>query len=531
MRHRVSALIILITSFLSISTNAQIRQILLWPNGVPTKGASQPQTPIAFERAISLEEAIALLYVNNNAIKLTDKSLEIAKAEKQKLNSMWYPYVTATGTYMHFSNNIVAKENEVNSFLNNALSAMQQLFPHLNSQEISGILTGIEGILGGVGSSLSNIVTELNAITLNFPILKQNISTIDANITWPLFTGGKRIFANRIGKSLIATAEEIKSITTDAQLVVLVETYYTLKLSKEIVTEREESVKSMITLFNNAVSLKRNGIINKAEMLVAQVAMEEAIRELENAKESVLVAEDALKTILGIPITEQTKQTIKLSPNTNFFIIKTLPPIEYYKELINSNNSQLQLIKEQQNINKNEKKIAQSAYMPNIAIFAKQTLYSYNIPSNLAPRTVVGAGMVWNIFDGLNREKNIGIAKKNYEQLIITEELTQNSLYLAANKLRSQMMDALNNIRALESTLELSKELLRIREKSFAEGMANSSDVVAARATLSKVRIATLLAYWQFDIALANMTAICGISNQFMELYKSSQYNEENYKL
>ncbi len=477
--------------------------------------------------SITLEEAIRLLFANNNEIKLAGKSVEIAKAEKQKLNSMWYPYVTATGTYMHFSNDIEARANlgevmepventvkkylptqgDITGFFQEAIPVIQQLFPHLNPQQISQIISGISGIISGIGSSVSNMVSEFNGITLSFPILRQNISTIDANITWPLFTGGKRIYANRIGKSLIATAEGLKSATVEAQVALLTETYYTLKLSREVVKERQESVASMTMLFNNAMSLMRNGMINKAEMLVAQVAMEEAIRELENAGDNVSVAENALKTILGLTDIQQKRA---INPSSDFFIIKTIPPAEYYKELIINNNQQLKILREQQNISKNEKKIAESAYMPNIAVFAKQTLYSYRIPGNLSPRTIFGAGLVWNIFDGLNREKNISINKKNYEQLEIKKEQLRNDLFLLADKLRSGMLDALYNIRALESTTELCKELLNIREKSFKEGMANSSDVVAARAALAKVRIATMLAYWQFDTAIASMSAICG---------------------
>lgn len=552
---------VIIILFLSISVQAQVGPVILGPNGKP---ASAPPPPAP--TPISLEEAIELLYANSNAIKIADKSVEIAKAQKQKLNSLWYPYLTATGTYMYFSNDIAAKANvgetleplenaikkhlptqeDVNSFLQNSAPVLQQLFPHLNPQEISGIISGIGGVLSGIGNSVSNMVNELNSTTLSFPILNQNISTIDANLTWPLFTGGKRVFANRIGKSLITSAEELKKITTDAQLAVLIETYYTLKLSMAIVQEREQSYNSMVMLFNNAMSLMRNGMINKAEMLVAQVAMEEAIRELENARESNSLAENALRTIIGLPMnsiqprdnsqyTDSKQHTNNkqypgniqfadnthfpnnspLCPTTDFMIINTLPPLEYYLELIDNNNTQLHLIRQQQNIVQNEKKIAQSAYAPNIALFAKQTLYSYQIPSNLAPRTVIGAGLVWNLFDGLSREKSIAISRKTYDQLLIGEEKARNDLYLLAHKLRSQMMDALYNIRALESTMELSKELLRIREKSFAEGMTNSSDVVAARATLSKVRIASMLAYWQFDIALANMNAICGIAGSF----------------
>ena len=51
----------------------------------------------------------------------------------------------------------------------------------------------------------------------------------------------------------------------------------------------------------------------------------------------------------------------------------------------------------------------------------------------------------------------------------------------------------------------MSNELVRIREKSFKEGMATSSDVVDAEVVLSKVKTAFLLAYYQYDAALANL--------------------------
>ena len=89
------------------------------------------------------------------------------------------------------------------------------------------------------------MMSEMNGINLNFPLLDKNLATIDATATWPLFTGGKRIFANKIGKSMIASAEGMRTVTTDAQLVVMVEAYYTYKLSKEVVKEKIENYQTM----------------------------------------------------------------------------------------------------------------------------------------------------------------------------------------------------------------------------------------------------------------------------------------------
>ena len=47
----------------------------------------------------------------------------------------------------------------------------------------------------------------------------------------------------------------------------------------------------------------------------------------------------------------------------------------------------------------------------------------------------------------------------------------------------------------------MSRELVRVRKKSFQEGMATSTEVVDAEVMLAKVKTAFLLAYYQYDVA------------------------------
>ena len=60
-------------------------------------------------------------------------------------------------------------------------------------------------------------------------------------------------------------------------------------------------------------------------------------------------------------------------------------------------------------------------------------------------------------------------------------------------------------------------KLVRIRQKSFQEGMATSTEVVDAEVMLSKVKTAFLLAYYQYDVALINLLSICGIPEAFQQ--------------
>ena len=62
------------------------------------------QTPLSFE------ESLHLLNQGNQSLKIADKSIEIAKAERDKLNAFWYPSLQSTGAFVHMSEKI-----EVNS--------------------------------------------------------------------------------------------------------------------------------------------------------------------------------------------------------------------------------------------------------------------------------------------------------------------------------------------------------------------------------------------------------------------------------
>ncbi len=65
------------------------------------------------------------------------------------------------------------------------------------------------------------------------------------------------------------------------------------------------------------------------------------------------------------------------------FMNDSLPPKMLFDMSVNSGNYMLNQLQLQEHIAKQEVRIAQSGYLPNIALFGKQTLYSHGIQSNL----------------------------------------------------------------------------------------------------------------------------------------------------
>lgn len=448
------------------------------------------------ELSLTLEQSAALLNKGNRTLRMADKAVGIAGSERQKMNAFWYPSLSASGAYVHLSNDIAVK------------------------QSLSGLTDPVKDFVHSIfpdDQIISSFLDKIGAHTLTFPLLERNLTTIDAGITWPLFTGGKRIFATRIGNQMVDLAKVAREETGATLQSELVTTYYALRLAQRVVDVRRQTFDALERHYRNALKLEANGMINKAERLFAQVSMEEAKRELESARKDLNVAHNALKALLNI------EDALAINPSSPLFMNQDLPGELYFKDLIISTNYTVNKLRIQEMMADNQLKISKSAYMPTIALFGKQTLYANNVPKNLMPRTMIGVGFTWNIFDGLNREAEIRQARLTKQTLQLGQEKARNDLGVLVDKLYSEIRNAQDDVEVLNTTIDMTRELVRIRKKSFQEGMATSTDVIDAETMLSKVQIAFLLAYYQYDVALASLLSTCGIPESFWQYSRTGR--------
>ena len=457
----------------------------------PLQLAAQTET-------LSLEDAAAILMSSNNTIRSASTAADAAKAQKRQLNSAWYPNISVAGGYFHFSNEI-SVEADLGGAAQDLAQGLVQMIPQ------------IEMLL----PQLQQIVSSIAGKPLSLPVIKQDIATIDAVAIWPLITGGKRIYASKIGRGLEATAQQMKKLAENAQTALMLNAYYTLKLSGETISMQQENLKFCKHLHFNATRLFQEGFINKAEFLITEVALKEAEREYETSISQESVALNALGPVLGKRL-----QQVELSGR--FFSIDSLPDIYSMNEEILQENAALGILRTQQEILHSQEMIAKGDYFPDIALFAKQNIHSWNLPKNLSPRTTAGAAMQWEIFNGTARENSIKECKLQQEQLGYTIAQTEQELLTAALALRSRMADALRNISTLDQACSLARELLKEREKGFAEGMATPADVVAARASLTKASTALNLAKWEYCTSLANLLALSCNTEKFIELHNEN---------
>jgi outer membrane protein TolC len=297
----------------------------------------------------------------------------------------------------------------------------------------------------------------------------------------------------------------------------LVQTYYALQLAERIQEVRKQTFQSLDQHYNHALKLEANGLITKAERLFAEVNLQEAKREWEASKKEYEVAHQALCSLLNIQ-----ENDVEIHPVSPLFVSENLPDELYFKHLIPATNYTINKLRLEESIAESQLKISKSAYLPTIALFGKQTLYAHSLPRNLMPRTLIGIGFTWNLFDGFNREADVRVSRLAKESVSLEKKKAENALDVLVQELYSKIQEAKDETSTLQTTIKMSEELLRIRRKSFEEGMATSTEVVDAEVMLSKVRIAMLLATYQFDVSLASLCSACGVPDLFWKLMKES---------
>ena len=56
--------------------------------------------------SLSFDDALRQMQQGNRSLKIADKGIEAARAERDKLNALWYPSLQGAGTFVHLSEKI-----------------------------------------------------------------------------------------------------------------------------------------------------------------------------------------------------------------------------------------------------------------------------------------------------------------------------------------------------------------------------------------------------------------------------------------
>jgi len=331
------------------------------------------------------------------------------------------------------------------------------------------------------------------------------------NAIWPVFTGGQIKAVNRAADAFLDEAKEKVRFTESTLTTELVKRYFGLRLARKVTDVRRQVLEGLDKHLYQAKKLEENGMIARAERLHAEVSRSEAERGLKRAQRDENIAQTALAGILS--------SQDNIVPTSTLFFLREIEPLEVFRFRAVGNNPILNQIGAKREAAHQAYRKELGTLSPQVFLFGRHELHREDL-TVLEPEWAVGVGFKFTLFEGGTRANRAQAAKSTETRVSLLEQRAKQDIETLVEKRYQELMKALDQLDVLDTSIVSAREYLRVRTRSFEEGFATSLDVVDAQLALSRIEIETLVAVYDFDVALAELLEVSGESEKF-EAYRA----------
>ncbi|MEF9942657.1 MAG: TolC family protein [Burkholderiaceae bacterium] len=325
--------------------------------------------------------------------------------------------------------------------------------------------------------------------------------------TWPLYTGGL-ITAKRM--ALAAAVDEARADrerTTDELDNQLAQRYFGVQLMRSVEKLRAGTLAQQDAELVRAQRFEQQGLISKLERMSVQVARDDAARELIKAQTDREIAEIQLARLL---------RETRLPPlATPLFVRNTaLVPLTRWQAIALESNPALNGIAAKRSQAEQGVAAANAAWKPQVFAFGQYNMVRryLTLPE---PDWIAGVGVNITLWDSEDRRSRVLAAETLVEKADAARSEATNEIATVVEVAWRRSEQAREQYRLTASGVELAAENLRLRQRSFAEGLSTALDVNEARNSLLKAEIGRRVAAYEFVVAYAALHAVAGRMTDF----------------
>ncbi|MCH7900018.1 MAG: TolC family protein [Acidobacteria bacterium] len=367
--------------------------------------------------------------------------------------------------------------------------------------EIKGIVNYRRAIKRG------EIILETPFFSGSFPLGSINTFTIGASLEQPLFTGAV-FYATRISK-VYAEISEKGYYSSQANLIKDVKrTYYAYLLAKEFKNLSIVTLKAAEDNLRNSKALFEAGLAPQYDFIRSKVQVQNILPEVEQARNSIKVAKNSLRYILGL---DQEQPFIVMDS----LVFTELPTedFETSRRIMNNQNFTLQQLKLQIELQDKAVSFQFSKHFPELFLTGNwQTTAQENDRAFSRWRYInsvyVGLNLKVPIFNGFQTTSKVQQAKidlmKAEEEFIKTDQLFKNQL----DNLLLRIEETKNKISAYAATINEAQLGYDISVKSYSNGLGTQLENIDALVALTRAKINYLDAIFNYHELHANLEVL-----------------------
>lgn len=450
-------------------------------------------------QSLTFTQAEQVITEQSYAIQAAKANLDAARYQAQATSHLWWPIVTLDARAIKYRTEVDVPLNAVKTASENAANkALQSSMSNLPVPLPTDIANQINN---NFSSSLSGLLDRLPD-SRNFVINDSSFrSTISA--VMPLYTGGSIKATQNIANLGMQKSQLVVEQTSQQQILTLIEAYFGEQLAQQLLALSQQNLHSLTAHMDQATKLEQQGMINHGQYLQAEVAVQAAQRQYDQAIAHEASTRYHLQSLLK-------SEQIPLLATPLFVLADALPILSTYLEAYDQTSLQAAQLKLDQNIALENMFLAKAAALPTAYLFGQQTIDKSD--------WIIGIGARFTLISNIDRSRTTNAARARVAAAEALSAQSKQDTQQIIVRAYHEAESARKAFLSMQTDIKSAKENLRVQQLSFREGQTTAPFVTDAISALHAVYSDQATAAYRYDLAMATLLTATGQADQFKTL-------------
>ena len=433
---------------------------------VPQNGAA---------KSLTLNEALQMAMENNASLQKARAELEEAEAVKKGVIGKFGPSLAIEGNLLYWND---AYDVDLMDYIR-----FRPDYADLAQVMLTMIAEPLEPV------ELRSAQTSELSLTMIQPIT-------------PLLKVGEGYRAGKAGESareqMEIRARRVVAYQTIENYLLLIR----LRKLEEVAAQAQATIAAHV---KQAQDFFNAELIDKNQVLGAEVALANAQQDLIRARSGVALVQARLSQIIGLPIDSQ----LELTELGIVFPEQWEPSLEQSQSLALEGRQEIAALTNKVRASRAKENMAWWDMTPQIVAIGR---YKFSDGSMLSETEegFVGLAVKWDLFNWGSNYYEVQAEKAKTRQTEIEKRDAQNLIQLEVHKRFVEWESARQRFDVTEKTVGQAKENLRVQQLRFKENLATSVDVLDAQTLLSKASSDTIAARYDMFLSLFALRLVVG---------------------
>lgn len=295
-------------------------------------------------------------------------------------------------------------------------------------------------------------------------------------LTVPLYAGGKNDASRKAARASTQAAREDSQAVLNALGFEVARAFHTIFKTHQFIAAAEAAVNDFEQSLAMAQKRLQAGTLLKSDVLDIQVRLAQAREDLVRARNSNILAERALRNLLGI---EQ----------GDFIVTDKVPVVTAPDSGDFSRRPELAAAKQRELAAQEQVRGAQSGYKPRLNAFGSLD-YDYGTVFNHNGQSYTAGAMVqWDVWDGKLTRAKVREAEANLQSSREEERKLRLALDLEVERARLELRTAEERLSVTSQVVAQAAESANLTRARFEQGMALSTQLIDAETALLAARV------------------------------------------